>query len=104
MWTLSRYYHFLIITQAQKLSPGEKAEADLGYRGEQAKIRLPVAGDDVKQHVRLRYETVNCHFKQFDCLGRVFRHKLEKHGAAPVITQLGIDDGNKLFYVSNYRS
>jgi hypothetical protein len=92
-----------------KLLPGEKAEADLGYRrGEQAKIWLPVAGDDVQQRVRSRHETVNHSFKQFDCLGWVFRHKLEKHGsmfgAIAVITQLGIDDGNKLFDVSNYSS
>jgi hypothetical protein len=44
----------------------------------------------------------------FDCLGWVFWHKLEKHGsvfgAIAVITQLGIDDVDKLFDVSNYRS
>jgi hypothetical protein len=92
-----------------ELLPGEKAEADLGYsRGEQAKIRLPVAGDDVQQRIHSRHETVNHSFKQFDCLGQVFRHKLEKHGsvfgAVAVITQLGIDDGDKLFDVSNYHS
>lgn len=38
----------------------------------------------------------------------MFRHKLEKHGsvfgAIAVITQLGIDDGDKRFDVSNYCS
>jgi hypothetical protein len=91
-----------------ELSPGEKAEADLGYRVEQAKIRLPVAGDDVQQCIHSRHETVNCHFKLFDCLGHMFRHKLEKHGsmfgAVAVITQLGIDEGDKFFDVSNYHS
>jgi hypothetical protein len=51
-----RYPNISIFWSSLKheLSPGEKAEADLGYRGEQAKIWLPVAGDDVQQRVRLR--------------------------------------------------
>jgi hypothetical protein len=92
----------------QELPNNEKAEADLGYRGEAAKIRLPVAGDDVQQRVRSRHETVNRRFKQFECLGRVFRHNLGKHGsvfgAVAVITQLGIGSGEKLFQVKEYRS
>jgi hypothetical protein len=91
-----------------ELQPGEKVEADLGYRGERTKIRLPVPGDAVQQRVRSRHETVNHHFKQFDCLGKVFRHNIVKHGsvfgAVAVITQLNIDNGEKLFDVKEYRS
>jgi hypothetical protein len=105
-----RYPDITIFRSALKdeLEPGEMAEADLGYRGEPGKIRLPIPGDDVQQRVRSRHETVNRRFKQFSCLGRVFRHNLGKHGsvfgAVAVITQLGIEDGDKLFDVSNYRS
>jgi hypothetical protein len=105
-----RYPDITIFRSAlmHELQPGEKVEADLGYRGERTKVRLPVPGDDIQQRVRSRHETVNRRFKQFICLNRVFRHDLGKHGsvfgAIAVITQLEIENGDKLFDIKEYRS
>ncbi|GFH50665.1 hypothetical protein CTEN210_07141 [Chaetoceros tenuissimus] len=60
-----------------------------------------------KTNVRARQETVNRRFKEFNILHDVFRHKKEKHGivfdAIAVITQLTIENGNKLYDV-HYRT
>jgi hypothetical protein len=66
------------------LPPGEKVEADAGYRGERAKIRVPAdylneADRRAKAGARARHETVNKQFKQWGCLGKKFRHPLSKH-------------------------
>ena len=55
----------------QQLSPGEKVQADLGYRGEPDYIVLPTGVNDIGQRVRARHETVNKRFKQWGILHRV---------------------------------
>jgi len=89
---------------------GEKAETDLGYRGEPATVNHPDAYNAdhyEKQCVRSRHETVNRRFKQFNVLGRTFRHDKDKHKevftAVAVITQLSIRVDSPLFQVNyNY--
>lgn len=90
------------------LAEGEKAEADAGYKGEGAHIVLPRPGDAMQTRVRSRQETVNKRFKQWGCLKRVFRHRVEKHqdvfGAVAVITQLILEHEQPLFACDDYRS
>lgn len=86
--------------------PGEKVEADRGYRGERATIRTP---DDVvsfkdrhaKSVARARHETVNKRLNQFQCLKQVFRHDRRKHRfcfyAVAALTQLSIENGEVVF-------
>ena len=86
------------------LEPGEKAEADNGYKGEPHHIALPGGVNNRDQTIaRARHETVNRRFKQFGCLERVFRHNLEKHSsvfrAVAVITELSLENGQPLFGV-----
>ena len=93
------------------LLEGERVEADEGYRGEPASIDLPseclgVTDDGFaalwiqrrrKGLVRVRHETVNRRFKQFNCLSRIFRHDVSKHSYCfsdvVVLTQICIDFG-----------
>jgi hypothetical protein len=90
----------------QQLSPGEKVQADLGYRGEPDYIVLPTGVNDIGQRVRARHETVNKRFKQWGILHRVFRHEVSKHqpafGSVAVITELAIEHGEELFGVEGY--
>ena len=92
------------------LPQGEKAEADMGYRGEPTKIDLPeenIFGSNIQREakalVRSRHETCNRRFKQWNSLSLVFRHNLKKHktvfDSVAVLTQISIDYGNKLFSV-----
>lgn len=86
----------------------EKAQADLGYRGEPRTIILPNEFDfrlirKLKADVQARHETVNRRLKQFNALGQVFRHDLSKHkavfDACAVLTQIGIVSGEPLYQV-----
>lgn len=97
-----------------KLEAGEMVEADRGYRGEPTKCRLPVDYMNRRQRrqknrARARQETVNARFKTFAALSQRFRHRItmedmSKHRVVfesiAVITQLGIDNGEKLFHVN----
>jgi len=90
----------------QFLRPGEKVEADAGYRGDGstcppddcANMREYI----MKQEVRSRHETVNRRLKQFNCMHQ-FRHNIDDHvyffEAAAVVTQLGIESGERLYNV-----
>ena len=87
---------------------GEMVEADKGYRGEYCHVRTPVdyqteEEKKAKNTVRARHETVNRRFKQFAALKQVFRHDINVHRvvfeAVVVITQLNINNGDKLFQV-----
>ena len=89
---------------AHKLRPGEKVEADMGYR-DLRYVRYPhvfVSRSDrrSKRRVRGRHETVNARLKQFSCLKKVWRHSVHKHKkafiAVAVLTQLSFDNGEKL--------
>jgi len=90
------------------LKAREKAQADLGYRGEHATIITPNERDrpaikKLKDDVRARHETVNKRFKQFGALNRVFRHEITKHKsvfqAVAVLTQMSIQNGEPLYQV-----
>lgn len=90
------------------LQDGEMVEADKGYRGEYYHVRMTVDydGDDerrMKEKVLARHETVNRRFKQFGALKQVFRHDIGVHRvvfeSVVVITQLNINNGDKLFQV-----
>lgn len=92
----------------QMLADGEMVEADRGYRGEYYHVRTPIDYDsewEKKQKGKLmaRHETVNRRFKQFGVLKQTFRHNLGVHRtvfeAVVVITQLNINNGEKLFQV-----
>lgn len=92
----------------QMLRNGEMVEADKGYRGEYDHVRTPVdyeTEDERKSKSTLlaRQETVNRRFKQFGALKQVFRHNIMVHRvvfeSVVVITQLNINNGEKLFQV-----
>lgn len=97
-----------------KLAPGEKVEADRGYRGEPQFVRIPADyQNDTQKHqkcrARARQETVNRRFKVFGALGQRFRHRVSHldmslhktvFEAVVVLTQTDIDCGNKLFSVA----
>ena len=82
----------------------EKAEADLGYRGEPNTVRHPhvfISKSDIKakKMSRGRHETINRRMKQFNCLSQTFRHHVNNHQdvfqAVAVITQISFDCGEK---------
>ena len=99
------------------LASNERAEADLGYRGEPFCVDLPEEGcffrgeqqKKLKARVRSRHETVNSRLKNFACLSQPFKHRLSKHkycfNAVAVITQVSIKYGGKsLFPIYNYKT
>ena len=90
------------------LEKGERVEADDGYIGEHPQwIKCPKGfanleeTEFVQQRCRNRQETVNKRLKQFGVLKQRYRHDLTMHGdifrACAVLTQLAINDGDKLF-------
>ena len=91
-----------------ELMPGERVEADAGYRGDTSvdcpdKFNYTEYQDQCKYIVRARHETVNQRFKQFNVLNDRFRHCREKHApvfnAIAVITQVSLRCGEPLFPV-----
>ena len=81
------------------LLPGERVEADNGYRGEPLHIRVPdnavsISDKNAMKHSRSRHETINSRIKNFGCLSQPFRHCLDKHvtffSAVVVCVQVGI--------------
>ena len=83
----------------------ERAEADLGYRGEPEAIDLPHEGPEylieAKTRARNRHETCNKRFKNWACMSCNFRHGVALHSecfnAVAVLTQLAIENGEPLF-------
>jgi DDE superfamily endonuclease len=82
-----------------QLLPGERVEADKGYRGEPLYVSDPgdftsLAKKAAKAEARARHETINRRLKQWSCLKQVYRHDLEKHSvvlrAVAVLVQLNI--------------
>lgn len=90
------------------LAANEKAEADLGYRGEPVTISLPDDGQEclfgAKKKARMRHETVNKRFKNWACMAERFRHGVAYHHecfmAIVVLTQFAIENGEPLFDAS----
>ena len=90
------------------LEDGEKAEADLGYRGEGSKINTPCEFgpkelEQMKANARARHETVNRRLKHFGVLSHRYRHNINDHStnfrAVAVITQLNIETNAPLYEV-----
>jgi hypothetical protein len=91
------------------LEPGERVEANEGYRGHPDKIKCP--GNNVNPaenramqgRVRVRHKTLNGRLKTWGILSQVFRHHITMHGdvfrACAVVTQLTIENGEPLFEV-----
>ena len=90
------------------LAPNERVETDDGYVGEAPQhVKCPrnftnkPETEAMQQRVRNRQETVNNRFKFWGILRQVYRHDIAKHGyafrAIAVITQLSINNGEKLF-------
>jgi hypothetical protein len=94
---------------AHFLEPGERVEADDGYRGYAEKIKCPKNDVNPPKNlkmqgcVRARHETINGRLKNWGILSQVFRHDIRRHGdvfrACAVITQLAIKHGEPLFSV-----
>ena len=96
-----------------QLEDDERVEADDGYIGNcphHCKCpKLMAHREDqkrMKARLRMRHETVNERFKNFNCLQDRFRHPLEKHGnffrAVAVLTQLAMSGGEELFDCREY--
>ncbi len=93
-----------------KISPGEKILADGGYRDGQVIMETPTGLNNsdqrMKQLARARHETVNCRFKIFSILRKLYRHKLNTHVSVfhsiATITQLAIEAGEPLFQLEYY--
>ena len=91
------------------LEPGERVEADEGYRGHPDKIKCPgndanpVENRAMQGRVRAHHETLNGRLKNWGILSQVFRLHIMMHGdvfqGCAVVTQLTIQDGEPLFEV-----
>jgi hypothetical protein len=91
------------------LEPGERVEADEGYRGHLDNIKCP--GNDANPaenwgtqgRARACHETLNGRLKNWGILSQVFRHHIMTHGdvfrACAVVTQLTVENGEPLFEV-----
>ena len=89
-------------------APGEKVEADNGYRGEPFFIDTPnvlhsgtVEEKEMKTVARSRHETVNRRLTHFNVLYKKYRHHISKHQmcfyAVATICQVSIENGSPLF-------
>jgi hypothetical protein len=101
--------HFLGRTP-YSLEPGERVEADVGYRGHPDKIKCP--GNDMnlaenwgmQGRVMAWHEMLTGELKNWGILSQVFCHHVLIHGdvfrvLCAVITQLTIEIGEPLFEV-----
>jgi hypothetical protein len=90
------------------IGPGERIEADDGYRGESPGfVKCPQSignytiTEAMQSIVRRRHETVNKRFKQWGILKQVYRSDLSKHhqafGVVAIVTQIAIESGEPLF-------
>jgi len=86
-----------------ELGPGEKVEADNGYRGQHDHVWLPHeenASLHEKAVVRARHEGLNKRLKQFAFLTQTYRHDWTTLWAVAVVTQLAIENGKPLYDVA----
>jgi hypothetical protein len=88
------------------LEPGERVQADEGYRGHPDKIKSPGNDANPAENRGMQgrvHETLNGRLKNWGILSQVFRHNIMMHGdvfrACAVVLQLTIQDGEPLFEV-----
>ena len=91
------------------MKPGERVEADEGYRGHPDKIKCPgnnanpAVNQGMQGRVRAHHKTLNRWLKNWGILSQVFLHRIMMHGdvfqACVVVTQLTIQVGEPLFKV-----
>ncbi len=91
------------------LNPGERVEVDKGYAGHPDKVKFPANATNPPENlmmqgrVRSHHEMLNGQLKNWGILSQVYRHDILHHSdvfrACAVLTQLAIDDGEKLFEV-----
>jgi len=91
------------------LEPGERVEADKGYRGHPDKIKCPGNNTNLAENrgmqgrARARHEMLNGWLKNWGILSQVFRHHIMTHGnvfrACAVVRQLTVENGEPLFEV-----
>ncbi len=91
------------------LEPGERVEANEGYRGHPDKIKCPrndanpAENWGMQGRVRAGHKTLNRWLKNWGILSQVFRHRIMMHGnvlqACAVVTQLTVKNGEPLFEV-----
>ena len=85
----------------QSLLPEEKVVSDAGYQDERCSANSTSIEANNWGYVRARHEAVNKRLKQFNVLGRKFRHNLSPHGdcfnAVCNLTQLMIERGEPVF-------
>lgn len=93
---------------AKQLEPDEVVEADMGYRGGAlTNVNCPPyevpSRRSMTATARLRHETCNKRFKQWNALNVPFRHGIYAHqsifAAISCITQLAFESGEPLFPV-----
>ena len=95
---------------AHWLEEFERVEADDGYIGEAPqKVKCPGCmsnpdeNQEMQNSVRARHESLNGRLKNWAILSTMYRHDLMEHGnvfwAIAVMTQIGINAGEKLFEV-----
>ena len=113
-WRAGRYPDISIFRlsglKEKLLEANERAEADLGYRGEPEVIDLPDEGTNdmilAKKRARMRHETCNKRFKNWACMKQTFRHGVGFHRdcmfAVAVLTQFAIRNGEPLFSAAYY--
>ena len=91
------------------LEPGERVEADEGYRGHPDKLKCPendtnpMENRSMQGRVRAHHDTINGRLKTWGILSLVFVHNITMHGdlfcACTVVMQLTIMNGEPLFEV-----
>jgi hypothetical protein len=91
------------------LEPGERVEANEGYRGHPVNIKCqgnvanPAENWAMQGRVRARYKMLNRWLKNWGILSQVFRYHIMMHGdvfrACAVVTQLTVENGKPLFKV-----
>ena len=89
--------------------PGERVEADEGYRGHPNKIKCrgnnvnPAGNGGMQGRVRARHKTLKGRLKNLGILSQVFCHHIMMHDdvfrAFAVATQLTVENGEPLFEV-----
>ena len=110
-YPVGKYSNIVILYEVLTffLEPGERVEADKGYRGYPDKIKCPANNANPAENramqgkVRARHETFNGRLKNWGILSQVYRHHIMSHGdvfrACAEVTQLTVAHGEPLFEV-----